>query len=77
MRKTIHAADLFIKLGLSGNDEPMTLERLNKLLFFALVHHLQRHSKPLFDSPIVAGGDGPVLPVIEERFKGRGKNMIS
>lgn len=49
--------------------EPMTEKRVQKMLYFAQGHCLQRYSRKLFDEPIEAWPHGPVVPAVYEKAK--------
>jgi uncharacterized phage-associated protein len=51
--------------------------RLNKLLYFAQGHALERFGKPLFSASFEAWDYGPVVPEIYHKYKYCGDNPIA
>ena len=49
---------------------PTDTFRLQKLVYYAQACHLARHDKPLFDAPIKAWVNGPVVPELFQAHKG-------
>ena len=68
-----NVADFFIDLSIKqssvGNGVPMTNLRLQTLVYLAQGWYLARFGKPLFDAPIEAGQQGPVVREIYDRFE--------
>lgn len=62
MAKVQDVADFFIDTAIKRNEEPMTNMRIQKMLYFAQAHHLQRHGTPLFQDDMKAWDWGPVVP---------------
>ena len=52
-----------------ADDEYITNLKLQKLLYYAQGWHLAEHGRPLFDDPIEAWPNGPVVPAVFRRFK--------
>ncbi|MDR2615555.1 MAG: DUF4065 domain-containing protein [Oscillospiraceae bacterium] len=71
------AANTFVYFALNGGDEPCTNMRLNKLLYFAQGHALERFGKPLFAADFEAWDFGPVVPEIYRKYKCCGDNPIA
>jgi uncharacterized phage-associated protein len=71
------AANTFIYFALNGDDEPCTNMRLNKLLYFAQGHALERFGKPLFGADLEAWDWGPVVPEIYRKYKCCGESPIA
>jgi uncharacterized phage-associated protein len=71
------AANTFIYFALNGDDEPCTNMRLNKLLYFAQGHALERFGKPLFSANFEAWDWGPVVPEIYRKYKCCGDSPIA
>jgi len=49
----------------------MTAMKLEKLVYYCQGWHLAVHGTPLFDEPIEAWREGPVVPALYRRHKGR------
>lgn len=49
--------------------DDLTNMKLNKLLYFAQGHYLQRYGKPLFDNAVEAWDHGPVVPEVYTAYK--------
>jgi len=64
MAKLQDVADFFIDSAMKRNEEPMTNLRIQKMLYFAQAHHLQRHGTPLFEEDMKAWDLGPVVPTL-------------
>lgn len=43
---------------------PMTAMKLQKLVYYSQAWHLVWHERPLFDAPIEAWANGPVVPLL-------------
>ena len=69
MLTAYEAADFFIELTQSEEEEFMTPLRLQKLLYFAQGWSLARHGRPLFHESIVAWKYGPVVREVYEKYK--------
>lgn len=50
--------------------------KVQKLLYFAQGHHLQKFGTPLFGDTIEAWAHGPVVPAVYHAFKGFGSSDI-
>jgi uncharacterized phage-associated protein len=48
----------------------MTAMKLEKLVYYCQCWHLARHHSPLFDEPIEAWRQGPVVPALYQRHRG-------
>jgi uncharacterized phage-associated protein len=70
-------ANLFIYFANECADEPVTNLRLNKLLWFANGHSMERFGKPLFADKFEAWDLGPVVPSIYRKYKICGNNPIA
>ena len=68
-----NVADFFVDLAMKqssvGNGVPMTNLRLQTLVYLAQGWHLAKYGKPLFDAPIEAWPQGPVVREIHDRFE--------
>ncbi len=64
---TVHdvAAAIVERLG------SITGMKLEKVVYYCQCWHLARYGSPLFDEPIEAWRQGPVVPVLFQRHKGR------
>ena len=59
-----------------GTINDMTNFKLNKLLYYAQGHYLQKYGEPLFREDIRAFDHGPVVPQIYKRYKKNGSQPI-
>jgi uncharacterized phage-associated protein len=50
---------------------PMTAMKLQKLVYYSQAWHLAWEEKPLFDERIEAWANGPVVPVLYRKHRGR------
>ena len=57
--------------------DDLTNMKLNKLLYYAQGHYLQRYGKPMFDDQAEAWEHGPVYPEVYARYKGYGDAPIT
>lgn len=57
--------------------DDLTNMKLNKLLFFAQGHFLNKYGKPLFSDRIEAWEHGPVIPDVYSKYKAYGDSPIS
>lgn len=56
--------------------DDLTNMKINKLLYYAQGHYLDRFGKPLFDDKIEAWEHGPVVPSVYRAYKGYGDSPI-
>lgn len=56
--------------------DDLTNMKLNKLLYFAQGHYLQRYGKPLFDNAVEAWDHGPVVPEVYTAYKEYGDRPV-
>lgn len=70
------AAEYFIYHAKLDENETITNLRLNKLLYFAQLWHMDKFHTPLFDDDFKAWEYGPVIPSIYQKYKRYGKNNI-
>lgn len=56
--------------------DDMTNMKLNKLLYFAQGHFLQKYGVPLFQDEIEAWDHGPVIPAVYDTYKRCGSKPI-
>ena len=56
--------------------DDLTNMKINKLLYYAQGHYLNKFGKPLFDDKIEAWDHGPVVPAVYHAYKGYGDNPI-
>lgn len=71
------AANFFIDIATSREDDCISNLKLNKLLYYAQGCHLARTGEPLFEERIEAWKLGPVAPAIYRKYKGCGSGPIS
>lgn len=76
MARLQDVADFFIDTAIKRNEEPMTNLRIQKMLYFAQAHHLQRHGTPLFQEDMKAWDLGPVVPALYYYYSGYHKEPI-
>ena len=76
MAKLQDVADFFIDTAIKRNEEPMTNLRIQKMLYFAQAHHLQRHGTPLFEEDMKAWDLGPVVPTLYYYYNVYGRDSI-
>lgn len=78
MAKAKQVASFFIEKSSQLNENnDLTNLKLQKMLYFAQVEHLQEFKTALFDAPIEAWQYGPVVHEIYEWLKGCGAYQIS
>ncbi len=56
--------------------DDLTNMKINKLLYYAQGHYLNKFGKPLFDDKIEAWDHGPVVPAVYRAYKGYGDSPI-
>lgn len=76
MLNAVDVANFFIYL-MPNKENELTNLKMNKLLFYAQGHCLQRFSKPLFADEIQAWQYGPVVPSVYHTFKDYRNQPIS
>ena len=59
-----------------GDGEPPSNKKIQKLVYYAHAWYLSLYDKRLFDEPIEAWVNGPVIPVLYHRFKEYGWSPI-
>jgi uncharacterized phage-associated protein len=64
-----HAEDVAAYI-VGKHGEPMTAMKLQKLVYYAYAWHLVWEERPLFDEPIQAWANGPVVPGLYEAHRG-------
>lgn len=67
----IDIANFFI-LYFQGEDNDLTVTKLNKLVYYAQGHYLAEKGVPLFNEEIEAWSHGPVIPSVYRKFKNQG-----
>ncbi len=76
---TYNATDIanFLVFLMSDSQEDLTNMKLNKILYYAQGHYLQKTGKPLFDDKIEAWTHGPVVKSVYQEYKEYSDNPIS
>jgi uncharacterized phage-associated protein len=69
MTNIYDVANFFINYDKNDEERHMTNMKLNKLLYFAQGHFLERYGKPLFNDKIEAWQHGPVVRDIYLKYK--------
>jgi uncharacterized phage-associated protein len=64
------AAAVVASVGANEVDDKLTAMKLQKLVYYSQVWHLVDFGAPLFDDPIEAWGDGPVVRRLWEKHQG-------
>lgn len=77
--KKYMAADIanFLVFLMSGTCEDLTNMKLNKLLYYAQGHYLQKYDRPLFEDKIEAWTHGPVVKEVYRAYKRYSDQCIS
>lgn len=61
----------------TAEDGDLSNLKLQKLLYYAQGHHLQRTGEPLFDDPIQAWAHGPVVASVYHEYKSAGSGDLT
>lgn len=69
--EAIQVAREFATLAKQENDNNFTAMKLQKLLYYSQAWSLHRHGLPLFSEKIRAWDNGPVVPQVFQKFRGR------
>ena len=70
------ANELLKRAADNGGGDLLTNLKLQKMLYYEQGFHLAYFNEPLFEEPIEAWQYGPVVPVVYNYYKSRGRNGI-
>lgn len=67
--RAMQVAEYMLAITRDAGFDKLDQMKLNKLLYLAQAHSLETTGEPLFDDPIEAFKNGPVVRPVEERFR--------
>lgn len=74
--KAIDAANYLVYL-MNGSCDDLTNMKINKLLYYAQGHYLQKYGTRMFDDDFEAWDHGPVVASVYSRYQGMGSDPIT